>query len=148
MRCISILLAHDPLSSLTYPRIPRAPHVAGNLPIETLVARQWPTIYNVCNTIKRLVAIAKQHKVCVGHLPAMRANKHMGNCMTLIWGYLTMHLNCTYMFNLFYTLYMYVYVRLHMCLCTCILSVWVRLSDLYMWYPGSWAGWLLPDRYS
>ena len=30
----TILLAHDQLSSLTYPRIPHAPHVAGNLPIK------------------------------------------------------------------------------------------------------------------
>ena len=27
------MLAHDPLLLLTYPRIPHAPHVAGNLPI-------------------------------------------------------------------------------------------------------------------
>ena len=49
----TILLAYDPLSSLTYRRIPHSSHVAGNLPIKTLVARQRPTnYYAVCKLIK------------------------------------------------------------------------------------------------
>ena len=39
----TILLAHDPLSSLAYPRIIHTPLAVGNLPIKTLVARQQPT---------------------------------------------------------------------------------------------------------
>ena len=39
----TILLAHDPLSLLAYSMITHTPPVAGNLPIKTLVARQWPT---------------------------------------------------------------------------------------------------------
>ena len=40
---VTVLLAHDPLSSLDYPMITHTPLVAGNLPIKTLVARRWPT---------------------------------------------------------------------------------------------------------
>ena len=43
---VTILLAHDPLSSLAYPMITHWPPVASNLPIKTLVARQQPT--NTC----------------------------------------------------------------------------------------------------
>ena len=39
---MTVLLAHDPLSSLAYPTITHTPVVAGNLPIKTLVARRWP----------------------------------------------------------------------------------------------------------
>ena len=39
----TILLAHDPLSSLAYSMITHTPPVAGNLSIKTLVARQRPT---------------------------------------------------------------------------------------------------------
>ena len=42
-----ILLAHDPFSSVHYPTVTHAPPVAGNLPIQTLVARQWPTTHDV-----------------------------------------------------------------------------------------------------
>ena len=40
------------LSSLAYPMITHTPLVAGNLPIKTLVARQWPTnnIVHACWT--------------------------------------------------------------------------------------------------
>ena len=44
----TILLAHDPLSSLAYPVITYTPLAVGNLPIKTMVARQWPTM---CNTV-------------------------------------------------------------------------------------------------
>ena len=46
MRCmvectlIKVLLAHDPLSSLTYPMINHTPLVADNLPIKTLVVNK------------------------------------------------------------------------------------------------------------
>ena len=36
---VTVLLAHDPLSSLAYPMITHNPVVASNLPIKTLVAR-------------------------------------------------------------------------------------------------------------
>ena len=39
----TILLAHDPLSSLAYPMITHTPLVAGNFLIKTSVARQRPT---------------------------------------------------------------------------------------------------------
>ena len=39
----TILLAHNPLSSLACPMITHIPRVASNLRIKTLVARQWPT---------------------------------------------------------------------------------------------------------
>ena len=39
----TILLAHDPLSSLVYPMITHTSLVAGSLPIKPLVARQRPT---------------------------------------------------------------------------------------------------------
>ena len=35
---VTVLLAHDPLSSLAYPMITHASLVASNLPIKTLVA--------------------------------------------------------------------------------------------------------------
>ena len=40
---ITILLAHNPLSSSAYPMITHPPPVADNLPTKTLVARQLPT---------------------------------------------------------------------------------------------------------
>ena len=42
------MLAHNPLSSLAYPMITHIPLVAGNFPIKTLVARQWPTNHYTC----------------------------------------------------------------------------------------------------
>ena len=39
----TILLAHNPLSSLACPMITHTPPVASNLRIKTLVTRQWPT---------------------------------------------------------------------------------------------------------
>ena len=39
----TFLLAHDPLSSLTFPMITHILLVASNLPIAKLVVRQWPT---------------------------------------------------------------------------------------------------------
>ena len=39
------LLAHDPLSSSAYPMITYTQPAAGNLPIQALVAKQWPTSY-------------------------------------------------------------------------------------------------------
>ena len=54
---ITILLAHDPLSSLAYPMITHGPPVACNLPIKTLVAKQQPTnVYNIHHT---------SHTVCI-----------------------------------------------------------------------------------
>ena len=46
--------AHDPLSSLDYPMITYTHPAASNLPIKTLVAKQWPTMYNVhtCNSCR------------------------------------------------------------------------------------------------
>ena len=43
MRCmvedlVTVLLVHDPFSSLAYPMITHTPPVAGNLPIKALVA--------------------------------------------------------------------------------------------------------------
>ena len=49
------LLAHDPLSSLAYSMSTHTPPVAGNLPIKTLVARQWPTNYSVAGLDGSLV---------------------------------------------------------------------------------------------
>ena len=40
---VTILLAHDPLSSSAYPVIAYTHPVANNLPIKTLVGRQLPT---------------------------------------------------------------------------------------------------------
>ena len=51
----TILLAHDPLSSSTYPRIP---HVASNLPIKTLVARQQPTLSYTVHCVVLYIAVA------------------------------------------------------------------------------------------
>ena len=42
---VTLLLAHDPFSSLAYPMITLRPPVASNMPTKTLVARQRPTIY-------------------------------------------------------------------------------------------------------
>ena len=39
----TILLAHDPFMIELYPMITHTPLVAGNFPIQTLVARQQPT---------------------------------------------------------------------------------------------------------
>ena len=43
MHLATVLLVHDPLSSLAYPMVTHTPPEAGNLPKKTLVARQWPT---------------------------------------------------------------------------------------------------------
>ena len=43
IKSCTILLAHDPLSSLAYTMITHTPLVAGNLPIKTLVTGQRPT---------------------------------------------------------------------------------------------------------
>ena len=71
--CNNIYLVHDPLSSLTYPRIPHTPHVASNLPIKTLVARQRPTniyYYLGNNLILLFVGRCLGTKVFIGKLPA------------------------------------------------------------------------------
>ena len=47
----TILLTHDPLSSLAYPMITHTPPVAINFSMKTLVARQWPaniTVHHNC----------------------------------------------------------------------------------------------------
>ena len=40
---VTVLFAHDPLSSSAYPMITNTYQVTGNLPIKTLVARQLQT---------------------------------------------------------------------------------------------------------
>ena len=58
LRVATILLAHDPLSSLAYSMITHTPLVAGNLPIKTLVARQQPTILDNANFWEyRIIAV-------------------------------------------------------------------------------------------
>ena len=43
---VTNLFAHDPLSPLAYLMVTFAHFVAGNLPIKTLIARQWQTHTN------------------------------------------------------------------------------------------------------
>ena len=56
----TILLAHDPLSSLAYSTITHTSLVAGNFPIKTLVARQQPT-----NVYTYACAMARGMYLCV-----------------------------------------------------------------------------------
>ena len=55
----TILLAHDPLSSLTYPRIPHAPHIASNLPMKCwlLGNGQQSTLYNTYNMLYQHISL-------------------------------------------------------------------------------------------
>ena len=46
---LTVLLAHDPISSLAYPVITHTPLVSDNLPIDTLVARWWPLKWLWCS---------------------------------------------------------------------------------------------------
>ena len=55
---VTVLFAHDPLSSSAYPMITNTYHVASNLPIKTLVARQLLVyrarpILSTCSTRRR-----------------------------------------------------------------------------------------------
>ena len=62
MRCMvectqglaTLLLAHDPPFIISLPYDTPPPLVASNLPIKTLVARKWPTKYNMqCHALAK-----------------------------------------------------------------------------------------------